>query len=213
MWDMEHPTFCRESAQRWLWGYQLYVPAALYQPGRFLVLIPARDWVNPRAMVWLEGLGQLKKTQWPHRDSENNSIEKSCIRNHIKYKSEWRTPLHLNAEPAPPCRATQTIQGGSMEPEITVPCLRVPPLVPTLSHINPFSAAPSYFSIIRSNFLPSTPRSTFWLFSCWLSCWTSFELNLWSELLGFWTLSNVRNSTFSICFRPVTEVTSFQGTQ
>jgi hypothetical protein len=32
----------RQSAHRWRGGCQLYVPAALYPPGRFLVLISVR---------------------------------------------------------------------------------------------------------------------------------------------------------------------------
>jgi hypothetical protein len=38
------------------------VPAALYLPGRFLVLISVIGSVDHRAMVWLEGLGQLNKS-------------------------------------------------------------------------------------------------------------------------------------------------------
>jgi hypothetical protein len=50
------PHFFRQAAHRWRWGCQ---PAALYLPGRVLVLISFRGWVDPRDLMRLEVLGHL----------------------------------------------------------------------------------------------------------------------------------------------------------
>jgi hypothetical protein len=52
----------RHLAHRWRQGCQPYAPAACYPPGNFLVLIPARVWIDLRAIARLEGLGKLKKS-------------------------------------------------------------------------------------------------------------------------------------------------------
>jgi hypothetical protein len=56
------PHFLDNPVHRWRWGCQPYALAALYPSGWFLVLSSVRDWVNPRVLLQLEGLGHLKKS-------------------------------------------------------------------------------------------------------------------------------------------------------
>jgi hypothetical protein len=56
LWEVETPTFSKQSAHRWQWGFH---PSP---PGKFLVFIYVRGWCDPRSIVRLEGLGQFKNS-------------------------------------------------------------------------------------------------------------------------------------------------------
>jgi hypothetical protein len=60
LWDIEAPTFSRQSVHRWRWGYQPYAPAALYPQIVTWYSFMLESWSDTRAIVRLEGLGQLK---------------------------------------------------------------------------------------------------------------------------------------------------------
>jgi hypothetical protein len=71
--EVEAPTFSDFQLNRWWQSCQPHAPAAFYPPGRFLVLIFFGGYVEPRAIVRLEGLGKLKKKIHLIRDSNRRT--------------------------------------------------------------------------------------------------------------------------------------------
>jgi hypothetical protein len=59
--DVEYPTFSRQFAHtQMVVRLSALCTGRPLPPGRFPVLIAVRGWADPRAIVWLEGVGQLK---------------------------------------------------------------------------------------------------------------------------------------------------------
>jgi hypothetical protein len=64
-------------------------------PGRFLVLISVRGWVDPRAIVRLEGLGQLKISTSSGLDSATNQLHYRVPPSIYSFKVNRFSTVHL----------------------------------------------------------------------------------------------------------------------
>jgi MoaA/NifB/PqqE/SkfB family radical SAM enzyme len=85
LWDVEAPTFFNQSAHRSRWGCQPHVLVALHPAGRFLVLISVRGWIDPRVIVRLERLGQLKKFTSSGLEPVTFRLVSECL-NQLRYR-------------------------------------------------------------------------------------------------------------------------------
>jgi hypothetical protein len=68
LWDVEAPTFSRQSAQRWRWGYQPYASAAFcfQEDSWYSFLLIAESTPGP-SCGWKDYVNW--KIRWPHRES------------------------------------------------------------------------------------------------------------------------------------------------
>jgi hypothetical protein len=85
LWEVEGSTFYGQSAHRWRWGCQPYAPAALCPQEDSWYSISVRGWVDPRTIVRLEPLGQLKNPMTSGIESATYRLVRQCL-NQLCYR-------------------------------------------------------------------------------------------------------------------------------
>jgi hypothetical protein len=90
LWNIEGPTFSRQSAHRWRWGCQPYAPAALYpQEDSWYSFLLQAESTPARAIVRLEGLGQLKKSTSSGLEPATFRLVAECL-SQLRYRMPLR---------------------------------------------------------------------------------------------------------------------------
>jgi hypothetical protein len=82
-------------------GSQPYVPAVLFPQERFLVPLSTKDWVDPRAIVWMEGLDQLENpmTSLGIKPVTFQLVFLNNFLTHRWTKTAWKTDIICMIEP------------------------------------------------------------------------------------------------------------------
>jgi hypothetical protein len=143
-----------------------YAPAVLYPPGRFVVLISVRGWVDPRGTVRMKELGKLKKSTSSGLDPATFRLAAQCL-NQLRYCVTPKLSLYLITIPwrhAEGCRYSSStpgvhLIGGYVSPRAGLNAVEKTNIL-LLAGIKPQPSSPypvAILIILQSNSLQSPP--------------------------------------------------------